>query len=47
VQIEALFTDPDKRAALEDMGIHTQVGSAKLDLAIRADSKIIGGLIVL
>ena len=43
VRLLALF-DTQGKTALRDMGIHEEVGSSKLDLSIRSETAIIGGI---
>lgn len=44
VWLTALFTKDEKKRALEEMGIHGDVGGSKLDLSIRTAIRIVGGI---
>jgi len=44
VRLTALFSKPERAAALEEMGISQAVGGSKLDLSVRTATKLIGGI---
>ncbi len=44
VWLTALFTNAESKAALQEMGIHEEVGGSKLDLSIRTAATLIGGI---